>query len=141
MKICATSFLLKNVLLHEKKLDIGNGVEHSVKKIALNVRRDGHQPSICVRRFSAITSKPPKWPSATEFSHLQNKRSRLTSSTNLKHPQSLFRLQKVAQEYSSAENRPHAQVDILMQQRFHRDDCAQCCTRRSIFQDHEVTNQ
>jgi len=28
MKICATSFLLKNVLLHEKKLDIENGVEH-----------------------------------------------------------------------------------------------------------------
>ncbi len=28
MQICATSFLLKNVLLHEKKLDIGNGVEH-----------------------------------------------------------------------------------------------------------------
>src|SRR5512135_63951 len=29
MKISATSFLLKNVLLHEKKLDIGNGVEPS----------------------------------------------------------------------------------------------------------------
>src|SRR6266487_4476477 len=29
MKICTTSFLLKNVLLHEKKPDIGNGVEHS----------------------------------------------------------------------------------------------------------------
>ena len=28
MKICVTSFLLKNVLLHEKKLGIGNGVEH-----------------------------------------------------------------------------------------------------------------
>src|SRR5260370_14478342 len=31
MKICATSFLLKNVLLHEKKPDIGNGVEHSAQ--------------------------------------------------------------------------------------------------------------
>ncbi len=29
MKICAPSFLLKNVLLHEKKPDIGNGVEPS----------------------------------------------------------------------------------------------------------------
>src|SRR5258708_17293736 len=62
-----------------------------------------------------------------------DKHIRLAISTNLKHPQSLFRLQKVAQECSSAENRPHAQVDILMQQRFHRDDCAQCCTRRSIL--------
>jgi hypothetical protein len=33
MKICATSFLLKNVLLHEKKPDIGNGVEPSAQKI------------------------------------------------------------------------------------------------------------
>ena len=31
MKICATSFLLKNALLHEKKPDLGNGVEHSAK--------------------------------------------------------------------------------------------------------------
>ncbi|SRR6266700_4301223 len=31
MKICATSFLLKNVLLHEKKPDIGNGVEPSAQ--------------------------------------------------------------------------------------------------------------
>src|SRR6266699_1289403 len=29
MKIPATPFLLKNILLHEKKRDIGNGVEHS----------------------------------------------------------------------------------------------------------------
>ena len=33
MKICATSFLLKNALLHEKKPDIGNGVEPSAQKI------------------------------------------------------------------------------------------------------------
>src|SRR5215467_10025504 len=33
MKICATSFLLKNILLHEKKPDIGNGVEHSAQTI------------------------------------------------------------------------------------------------------------
>ena len=33
MKICPTSFLLKNILLHEKKPDIGNGVEHSAQKI------------------------------------------------------------------------------------------------------------
>src|SRR5213596_3142790 len=33
MKICAPSFLLKNVLLHEKKPDIGNGVEPSAQKI------------------------------------------------------------------------------------------------------------
>src|SRR6266487_121589 len=31
MKICATSFLLKNVLLHEKKPDIGNSVEPSAQ--------------------------------------------------------------------------------------------------------------
>ena len=33
MKICATSFHLKNILLHEKKPDIGNGVEPSAQKI------------------------------------------------------------------------------------------------------------
>src|SRR5436305_13105381 len=32
MKICTTSLLLKNILLHEKKPDIGNGVEHSTQK-------------------------------------------------------------------------------------------------------------
>jgi hypothetical protein len=33
MEICATSFLLQNVLLHEKKPHIGNGVEPSAQKI------------------------------------------------------------------------------------------------------------
>ena len=32
MKICTTSLLLKNILLHEKKPDIGNGVEPSEQK-------------------------------------------------------------------------------------------------------------
>src|SRR5258706_14323903 len=32
MKICTTSLLLKNILLHERKPDIGNGVEPSEQK-------------------------------------------------------------------------------------------------------------
>src|SRR5258707_8685645 len=32
MKICTTSLLLKNILLHDKKPDIGNGVEPSEQK-------------------------------------------------------------------------------------------------------------
>jgi hypothetical protein len=35
MQICVPSFLLKNVLLHEKKPDIGNGVEYSAQKNCL----------------------------------------------------------------------------------------------------------
>src|SRR6266700_5305228 len=41
-------------------LEMASNIEH--KKFALNVRRDGPQPSIFVRRFSAITNRPWRRP-------------------------------------------------------------------------------
>jgi len=56
MEVIAVSHAPKMLYCHKMSQKMKIMSNFQPKKIALNVRRDGHQPSICVRRFSAITT-------------------------------------------------------------------------------------